>query len=411
LEGHVLAQLNGLPLLACTQPPSPFVRWSLPSGITRQHNFSAIFVVFLFIMSPLKEEQQKTSSSDEVASLLDDDDSVVDTDDEEDEDDGRLVVHNNGGKGNVVDQRQQQTPCSSTTKMVNTRDAASRRNSVASNNNNTASLKQQPPAISTNRSDHLSFDLNQPWERSLARQLERVEHEDNDDNLYRPDFMLVGHTESTDFGLPIDHDEAASLGTSVSSTVPTRNQFVHRSVLLTGQKPVDETFATTTNDKRKNVHARRDSVASQLTVESQDERDDSANSNTTNMIPKHLLEQQQQRKAAAASQSLPKSTTPYLELEGSTMDDESIQFYANNDPACFCLGYNVFDYVLPPPTQRHGRGSRSSMATRRNSQLFRVDEYPVTIADDDDKQREGQPQYNGDPEGRYQPYSLPAAGL
>lgn len=365
-------------------------------------------------MSPLKEES-KTSSSDEVTSLLDDDDSVVETDDEQDDGEEESSVAARDGEGidhdqscghdtnqtHSDDQRQQQQS-SAIKMMVNTRDAASRRNSAAT----TPTLKNPPPAprvVSSSSADQLAFDMNQPWERSLARQLEQVAC-DEQEYHYRPDFMFVGHTESTDFGEPVDHDDAASLGTSVSSTIPTKNQLIHRSLLMRGLKPEqDSTMDASLNNKAK-PFVRRDSVGSQLTIASEDERDDSTNS----AIPSHLLAliEEQRRKPAS-----PKAASPYLELEPSTVDDESIQYFDYNDstsalpdPACFCLGYNVFDYVLPPQEMTtRGTNWRKSVP-RRNSQLFRVDEYP--------EENQTSPMTsstanvsNADPEGTYYPFS------
>lgn len=374
-------------------------------------------------MSPLKEEEVKTESSEEVASLLDDDDDDDSVDGESDDESSVVARDGEDLSGYVdatgarsaspprgmqvarLDQRQQRQsigmgPTS------NTRDAASRRSSAAT----TTTTKNPPPPNSSRPAagltHELAFDIDQPWERSLMRQLQKVEQEgdsDDDDEDHRPDFMFVGHTESTDFGLPIDQDDAVSLGTSVSSTVPTKNQFVHR-MLLNRQ---EEMFESNVNHKRK-VLPRRDSVGSQLTVASEDERDDDPN--TT--IPSHLLElsrKEQQRKS-----QLQKA---YLELEPSSVDDESVQQqeYFNDstssmpDPACFCLGYNVFDYVLPPQQGTTMAERRRSSAARRNSQLFRVDEYP------EEKQvsptSSGSETHHADPEGTYQPYSVRAAAV
>jgi len=375
-------------------------------------------------MSPLKETLEVKTESDEVASLLDDDDSF---DEEEDEGNGgdetSSVVARDGSEQegtsghntrnthstNNEGQRQSRRPSSDDhrqqrqsigyAQLNNTRDAASRRNSAAT----TATLKN-PPNNTTNMYGSrpkavggamgVAFDMNQPWERSLMRQLEKVEADDT--GYFRPDFMLVGHTESSDFGLPLDQDDAASLGTSVSSTVPTRNQFIHRTILNQQEQMLE------TNIHEKKKPARRDSVASQLTMASEDERDDDPNAT----IPSHLAAisrkgEQKQRK------SLPEKNPNihYLELE---VDNDSFHprgdvsdSASSLDPACLCMGYNVWDYVLPPQQPKG----------RRNSTLFRVDEYPEADKPEASPTSSATHYHHTDPEGSYQPYSVEAAGL
>ena len=318
-------------------------------------------------MIPLKEES-RASSSDENTSLLDDDDSIADTDDDEEE--NSLAVRVGGGLSIETQQpcgQGPQQPAPSAMIDSNT----SHRNRVST----ATPQKYRPPAriVSSSSSGQLSFDMNQPWERSLARQLDQLVCDDED--YYRPGYMFVGHTESTDFMLPVDQDDAVSLGTSVSSTLPSKNQLVHRSLLMRGLKPGGENTMDTSGDNSQGKrHVRRESAGSQITTASEDERDDTAKS----PIRDHLLAliEEQRRKSTP-------DPSPYLELEPSTnADDESIQYFVNNDyipslpdPACFCLGYNVFDVVLPP-LSRSSRvtNSRRRSMVRRNSKLFRVDE-------------------------------------
>ena len=317
-------------------------------------------------MSPLKEES-RTSSSEEGTSLFDDDDSIVDTDDEGEE--NSLTVQD----GRHRDQRQQQQHHTTTSLMVDRPiDTISHHHNDPPTRN-----KYHPPSrlISASSSDQLSFDMDEPWERSLARQLEQGQCDD-EDNCYRPEYMFVGHTESSDFMLPVDQDDAASLGTSVSSTVPTKNQWVHRSLLMRGLEPDGAHTNDASADKQPKKHVRRDSARSQLTTASEDERDDTGIS--TIAAPLLALIDEQRRKPTPMPES-------QLKRESFTVtDDESIQYYVNNesisslpDPACFCLGYNVFDVVLPPLTtsSRAVSGRRRSMP-RRTSQLFRVEEHP-----------------------------------
>ena len=119
-------------------------------------------------MIPLKEES-RASSSDENTSLLDDDDSIADTDDDEEE--NSLAVRVGGGLSIETQQpcgQGPQQPAPSAMIDSNT----SHRNRVST----ATPQKYRPPAriVSSSSSGQLSFDMNQPWERSLARQLDQL---------------------------------------------------------------------------------------------------------------------------------------------------------------------------------------------------------------------------------------------
>lgn len=78
--------------------------------------------------------------------------------------------------------------------------------------------------------DALTFDLTQPWQRSLLRDLEQIENQMKEEGDTRPrphaDRILLGHAESGDFMLECEDD--ISTCTDASSTCPTRLQVVHR---------------------------------------------------------------------------------------------------------------------------------------------------------------------------------------
>lgn len=76
--------------------------------------------------------------------------------------------------------------------------------------------------------DGLVFNMNEPWERSLQRQIQSGLKDQhiivNDKN----NTLLLGHTESRDYAMEVNRDDV-SLGTNASSTVPHRMQVIHRS--------------------------------------------------------------------------------------------------------------------------------------------------------------------------------------
>jgi len=79
--------------------------------------------------------------------------------------------------------------------------------------------------------DTLKFDLTQPWQRSLLRDLEQIEKNmahNPSETRARPqaDRILLGHADSGDYILECEDD--ISTATDASSTCPTRLQVVHR---------------------------------------------------------------------------------------------------------------------------------------------------------------------------------------
>jgi hypothetical protein len=106
-------------------------------------------------------------------------------------------------------------------------------------------ISVSPPGM-----DGLAFDISQPWERSLLRQLEKDEtavpitstttaaattttttKNNRDMRQYEVSspMMLLGHTESRDFAMEYDVDDTVSLETSSSCPPIAKNmQFIHR---------------------------------------------------------------------------------------------------------------------------------------------------------------------------------------
>lgn len=76
----------------------------------------------------------------------------------------------------------------------------------------------------------LKFDLTQPWQRSLLRDLEHIENSMLQEEEARPrphaDRVLLGHADSGDYLLECEDD--ISMATDGSSTCPVRLQVIHR---------------------------------------------------------------------------------------------------------------------------------------------------------------------------------------
>jgi hypothetical protein len=280
-----------------------------------------------------------------------------------------------------------------------------------------------PPPPPTNvRPDGLAFDLNQPWERSLLRQLENAGAAANDAKLntkleasrqsppqnsttsasspprQRRELFLLEHTESRDYAM--EFDDSVSLDTNASSTVPIKAQLIHRTLLNTVPQPrvvyrindTDDDYETTSvHSEKKNepverprVHtghrsggaAQDQSETSSLTsftLQTADDDRDETSFPLSSKIPDVLPGG---RKATPVLS--PYEQQYFLEMEPSVNNDTQAQHdeYSKDlaatsntilpDPGCFCLGINMLDYVLPP-TSRHSNASNAHLGTMKSS--------------------------------------------
>jgi hypothetical protein len=219
--------------------------------------------------------------------------------------------------------------------------------------------------------DGLDFDMDEPWQRSMKKQLDKMDDYDTEDEKQKrkPNTVLLGHTESRDFGLEVDKDDM-SLGTSISSTIPTKGQYIHRAFLNQPVLSEDETY---NNDQITFKKKGNGSETSSLTGNSEfpmerEERNPISPVRRENRRKKMMPKKRQNGYPGITRQH---QSPPYLEME--SQQDEIGTVMEPNDPACFCLGYNVWDYVLPPPSQPPSSPARRRFS-RRSSRLNRVDE-------------------------------------
>lgn len=223
------------------------------------------------------------------------------------------------------------------------------------------------------RLNGLAFDMNQPWERSLMRQLEEAEHES--EKPRRRELMLIGHTESRDYGMDLDGDDTVSLDTSASSTVPTKAQLIHRTILnrdprVIGyhQQTQQETLlqAKLHDDAKRKGRESETSSMTSATIQSEEDRDE-VSSPTGMKIPASLPGRRRK----------PEQQQGLLEMEPSANGDEEYTATTYVDPGCFCLGFDVLNYVLPPPDAVAADYSKMRFGTRTTTRLSRVEEDPM----------------------------------
>ena len=220
------------------------------------------------------------------------------------------------------------------------------------------------------RAKGIEFDLNQPWQRSLLRELHRIEMEGVNKSDPKPELVLLSHSDSHDNAIEVDQD-GISVGTNASSTCPTKPQLVHRSTLNRKNSPKPEhpyheyRQQALMDDNRDEVaHAELSPKRNHRKREDIVLDDNKTNTNNTRPIPEKLPHNRES-KPDNASASTPISRAKHIEeekqayLEVELSDDPDVNMMYS-DPACFCWGYNVLDFWLQPNTPQYHRRRLSS---------------------------------------------------
>lgn len=248
-------------------------------------------------------------------------------------------------------------------------------------------------------SEALKFDLTQPWQRSLLRDLERIENSmvrDESEARPRPhaDRILLGHAESGDYLLECEDD--ISTATDTSSTCPTRLQVVHRYQFPMRPRVAGREEDSPTPDPAKFFDIRNGSPKGVY-----DEASFSLSDHEPPAPPiPYLAHPKQGPTSSEGFRPIPHAL-PY----GTTLSQSSVPtelFRANafseevdpaessrvlveeeqdyfSDPACMCMGYSsLIDLILfKEPTVRKKKRRTNvweSPPTSRRSSLGRVQE-------------------------------------
>lgn len=236
------------------------------------------------------------------------------------------------------------------------------------------------------RENGLDFDIDEPWQRSLLRELKKT----REDRNYKPkspaELLLLGHTESRDYAVEMGRDDL-TLATESSATLPARSQAIHRPWLYPDDPPLfadedNDNFSTTSSKQPEGSHVDDDDLESPRSV--REEREVG--------LKLHLDQPSRGNGRKVKAKSLPSqarggSGGAWLEMEPSDIDQHdddvtvsTVAVTSNNKDACFCMGYNVLDMVLPPEqgSPTHGRRKmrfpRHQQKTKRHTTLGRVEE-------------------------------------
>lgn len=209
----------------------------------------------------------------------------------------------------------------------------------------------KPPIVS--HRDGLTFDVSQAWQRSLLKQYD-MQKSHPPARRKRPELMYVIHTESRDHGFSWDEGSAFSMDTSNGSAMPIHSQFVHRlhHPSLNGSeppRPVDGVSSLSETTAKED----RDDATSRPVYPSVSPTTPPPKIVETNLeqSPRSVMQQHPSKlRTASRKQRMHDTMKPYMHV-----GEPVTANMAPPDPACYCLGYNMLDVLLPPHERRMSR--------------------------------------------------------
>ena len=267
-------------------------------------------------------------------------------------------------------ERRQSTGFSRKSSLFLSRDSAATKDGVLVAN------QAKLPSESQAQRRGFDLDLDQAWQRSLLKELDRLDLDGEvvQSNKGKPEVMMLRHTESRDLAVEVGDDEF-SLGTNASSTVPTKNQSIHRpprgAVRTLESQQRGKEVTTGVEDNRDEFSHERQTDAGQ------ESNKDKAGSKTTSLANTEKMQAGRKKSNLSLAKSL--GDKRYSSDIHMTTDDGEPYMPVPN-PACFCLGPNVFDYLIPPSTPDFRRRRMS----RRSSKLGDIIEDALETMDKTD---------------------------
>jgi len=258
----------------------------------------------------------------------------------------------------------------------------------------------------------LSFDLEQPWQRSLLRELENIENSEEDKHARpRSQKILLGRAQSGDYLVEYSDDDA-SIMTDTSSTLPMRSQSIHRKGQVGHaalfQDEDDDDFCAPSADSSLDRIAILDSSVHRARVTFGETRDVIRDSHTDRSDKARQDDDGQKRMppevsrgrfpsensvrkvGLARANALVEDRAGYLNSRPIRMksDEETTATDAadyDESAACMCIGYNMLDFFekfampSPPSSTRHKK-RRTSLhgPASRPSSLGTVSEEKAT---------------------------------
>lgn len=210
---------------------------------------------------------------------------------------------------------------------------------------------------SSSKNGMIAFDLNQPWQLSLQRELEKIDVPTDKRNP-RPELIMIGRADSGDFARSINPDDI-SVSTNASSTVPTKPQFVHRVKSPEPGLPRQIILQSEKKFTKQRFPERRSGVYD--FYEEREQPSHTLGNVMGSYQPTISKERGLERARAFSEDRQSPRESPLLDDDDDTVseDGQEPSLYPA-ESACFCLGYNPVEFLFPRPQQGYRRGSRGS---------------------------------------------------
>ena len=228
----------------------------------------------------------------------------------------------------------------------------------------------------------LSFDLDQPWQRSLRRELENIERSVDEKHARpRPHKILLGRGHSGDYLIEYDDDDDLTVMTEAtgSSSMPLRPQTIHRTVAgahvaLFKDEEDDESGALSTDSSTDRIVAHDPAVYRGVAGAFSDSREGRETRREDGLGPSGCIPTLALSRANALVED--RSTGTYLK-SSSRLRFKLSEENSTTEPdfagsACMCIGsYNFLDFLIPRdckiPRSRHKKRRTSSWTSSRTS--------------------------------------------
>ncbi|GAX27293.1 hypothetical protein FisN_23Lh139 [Fistulifera solaris] len=239
----------------------------------------------------------------------------------------------------------------------------------------------------------INIDLTQPWQRSMLLQLEKLDHGLEVRPERKPELMVLGHAESRDFAYAVEKDDI-TLATATSSSCPTtKDQTIYR-LDSTGNISAGDVHCLPQNLARHESQRSRSRYSHRGAMSTNEHpAEEKCQAEfplyDCGVTPHDTVETQQRpysrrmanpRRGTGNGTMMSDRRPEHMRDRRLSQTDNSLS--EENDPstgaheACFCLGYNILDYWIPPGPRRSEQ-FRSSQ--KRPRQIRHMDE--VNIAD------------------------------
>lgn len=228
----------------------------------------------------------------------------------------------------------------------------------------------------------LSFDLEQPWQRSLLRELSNIERS-GDEKHARPrsQKILLGRGQTGDYLVEYDDmDDDTTVLTDASSSIPLRPQAIHRAATPSGRVALfkdedDDEYTTVSAESGPEILVVPDpavyrGVGAVFSEGRESRREEKLGlANCGGFYPS--------LGALSRANALveDRASNGYFKAQRHRVDEEAKPTYTEPDypgsANCMCIGFSILDFFETPSTEELGKGRQKRRRTSGSNNLFR----------------------------------------